>query len=83
MHQMAYYGKGKTIYNSGQMEWNYHTVDDRYVFNITTFVQNYLEGKIDTPSVELFLPLTAEQNVIFKANGNEPTITFDFAYTIY
>jgi hypothetical protein len=71
------------VHSLSFMDGTYHTVDDRYVFNITTFVQNYLEGKIDTPSVELFLPLTAQQNVIFKANGNEPTITFDFAYTIY
>ena len=65
------------------MDGTYYSADDRYVFNIATFVQYYLEGKIDSPSVELFLPLTAEKNVIFKANGNDPSITFDFAYTIY
>jgi hypothetical protein len=65
------------------LDGTYHSVDDRYVFNIATFVQDYLEGKIDTPSVELFLPLSSEKNVIFKANGNNPSVSFDFAYTIY
>jgi len=65
------------------MDGTYDSSDECYVFNITSFVQYYLEGKIDTPSVELFLPLSAEKNVIFKANGNDPSLSFDFAYTIY
>ena len=71
------------VHDLSFMDGSYHSADDRYVFNIATFVQDYLEGKIDSPSVELFLPLSAEKNVIFKANGNDPSISFDFAYTIY
>ena len=71
------------VHDLNFMDGTYYSADDRYVFNITSFVQNYLEGKIDTPSVEMFLPLSAEKNVIFKANGNNPSISFDFAYTIY
>ncbi len=61
----------------------YYSEKDSYIFNITTFVQQYLNGEIDEPSVELFLPLTATQNVIFKANSNEPAFKLEFAYTIF
>ncbi len=65
------------------MDGRYDTVGDYYKFNITTFVQQYLEGTVENPSVELFFPLTAEKNVIFRANGNNPAIRFEFAYTIF
>jgi hypothetical protein len=65
------------------MDGTYYTEKDSYQFNITTFVQQYLDGEIDTPSVELFFPLSAEQNVIFMSNGNVPAFKFEFAYTIY
>ena len=31
MHQYAYFGKGKTIHSSGQMEWFKNIVDDRSI----------------------------------------------------
>jgi hypothetical protein len=65
------------------MDGTYYNEKDSYIFNITTFVQKYLDGEIEQPSVELFLPLTATQNVIFKANSNEPAFKLEFAYTIY
>jgi Domain of unknown function (DUF4270) len=71
------------IHDVSFMDGTYHTDKDSYQFNITTFVQQYLDGEIDTPSVELFFPLSAEQNVIFGANGNDPAFKFEFAYTIY
>jgi len=71
------------IHDVSFMDGTYHTNQDSYFFNITTFVQQYLQGEIENPSVELFFPLTATQNVIFKANTNVPAIRFEFAYTIY
>ena len=65
------------------LDGTYHTDKDSYIFNISTFVQKYLQGEIDNPSVEMFFPLTATQNVIFKANANVPALKFEFAYTIY
>lgn len=65
------------------MDGTYHKDIDCFVFNIPTFVQKYLEGKIEYPSIELYFPLSADQNVIFKANQNDSTIRFEFAYTIY
>jgi hypothetical protein len=65
------------------LDGTYYSDKDCYIFNITTFVQKYLEGDIEFPSVEMFYPSSVTQNAIFKANGNTPTIKFDFAYTIY
>jgi hypothetical protein len=65
------------------MDGTYYNEKDSYIFNITTFVQKYLDGEIEEPTVELFLPLTAVQNVIFKANSNEPAFRLEFAYTVY
>jgi len=65
------------------MDGTYHTDEESYFFNITTFVQQYLQGEIENSSVELFFPLSATQNVIFKANTNVPAIRFEFAYTLY
>ncbi len=71
------------VHDVSFMDGTYHKDIDCYVFNIPTFVQKYLEGEIANPSVELYFPLSADQNVIFKANQNNPTVRFEFAYTIY
>ncbi|HCM59535.1 MAG TPA: hypothetical protein DIS74_04020 [Bacteroidales bacterium] len=65
------------------MDGTFYNDRDSYIFNITSFVQKYLRGEIDEPSVELFFPLSAVQNVIFKANTNEPAFKLEFAYTLY
>lgn len=65
------------------MDGTYYSDNDYYLFNITTFVQKYLNGEIEEPSVELFLPLTVTRNAIFRANANEPAFKLEFAYTIY
>jgi hypothetical protein len=71
------------IHDVSFMDGTYSSEKDCYVFNITSFVQNYLNGEIEEPSVELFFPLSAVQNVIFKANSNEPAFKLEFAYTVY
>jgi hypothetical protein len=71
------------LHSSSFMGGTYSTEKDCYIFNIASFVQQYIEGKIETPSVEMFYPASVTQNAIFKANSNNPTIRFDFAYTIY
>lgn len=71
------------VHGLSYMDGTYNKDKDSYIFNITSFVQQYIEGGIDTPSVELFFPLSAVKNVIFKANGNNPAFRLEFAYTIY
>ncbi len=65
------------------MDGTYYSESGSYIFNITSFAQRYLDGKIDEPSVELFLPLSASHNVIFRANSNNPAFRMEFAYTIF
>lgn len=65
------------------LDGTYNKDKKSYIFNITSFVQQYIDEKIDNPSVEFFFPLTAKKNVIFKANGNNPSFRLEFAYTIY
>lgn len=71
------------VHSLSYMDGTYNKDKKSYIFNITSFVQEYLEGEIDNPSVELFFPLSAAKNVIFKANGNNPAFKLEFAYTIY
>lgn len=71
------------VHDVSFMDGTYHNDKDSYIFNITSFVQKYLRGEIDEPSVELFFPLTASQNVIFKANTNMPAFKLEFAFTLY
>jgi hypothetical protein len=65
------------------MDGTYYSDKDHYLFNITTFVQKYLNGEIEEPSVELFLPLAGSRNAIFRANEKKPSFKLEFAYTIY
>ena len=71
------------VHDISFMDGTYYSANDHYVFNITTFVQKYLDGEIEEPSVELFLPLSVTRNAIFMANANEPAFKLEFAYTIF
>lgn len=65
------------------LDGTYSTTGDYYVFNITSFVQQYIDGVIDEPSVEMYFPSIVDRNVIFGVNGNSPAVRFEFAYTVY
>jgi hypothetical protein len=71
------------MHDASFLDGTYYTTGDNYVFNITSFVQQYISGKIDKPSVEMYFPTTVDKNVIFGVNGNSPTVRFEFAYTVY
>jgi hypothetical protein len=71
------------IHDVGFLDGTYYNDKDYYIFNITSFVQLYLEGVVANPSVEMYYPLASDSNVIFKANSNDPTVKFEFVYTIY
>jgi hypothetical protein len=48
----------------------YYSADkDRYAFNLASFVQEYLEGRISEPVVELYMPVTINRDAIFRVNG--------------
>jgi len=71
------------VHDIGFLDGTYYNAKDYYVFNITSFVQQYLDGGIENPSVEMYYPLASDSNVIFKVNANDPTVRFEFVYTIY
>jgi hypothetical protein len=71
------------IHDVGFLDGTYYNAKDYYIFNITSFVQQYLEGVVENPSVEMYYPLASDSNVIFKVNANDPTVRFEFVYTIY
>jgi hypothetical protein len=47
---------------------NYSVEDDEYVINMAVFVQEYLEGRIEEPVVEIVLPASAAADLVLKAN---------------
>ncbi len=71
------------IHDVGFLDGTYYNANDYYIFNITSFVQQYLNGVVENPSVEMYYPLASDSNVIFKVNANDPTVRFEFVYTLY
>ncbi|MDZ7739129.1 MAG: hypothetical protein U5K32_08720 [Bacteroidales bacterium] len=61
----------------------YSKVYNQYEVNIASFVQQYLEGDITEPEIEIFLPEQSSRNLIMKANrGADEGVRFEFTYTI-
>jgi hypothetical protein len=58
-----------------------NTTQKTYSFNIASFVQEYLEGNIPQPVIEMVLPEGEYKNVILKANQSHPPVKFEFSYT--
>jgi hypothetical protein len=59
----------------------YSTSTKSYSFNISSFAQEYLDGKIPSPELEMYFPEGQYQNVILKANTNTKPVKFEFTYT--
>lgn len=53
----------------------------KYSFNIGSFVQEYLEGKIPLPEVEMYLPDGEYKNAILRANDSTLPVKFELTYT--
>jgi hypothetical protein len=54
-----------------------------YSFNIASFVQEYIEGRISEPVIEMYFPAGEYSNVILKANSSYKPAKFEFIYTRY
>lgn len=62
----------------------YSKVNNRYEINIASFVQQYLEGDIAEPVIEIFLPERSSNNLIMKANrGADEGVRFELTYTYF
>ncbi|MDX9928501.1 MAG: DUF4270 family protein [Bacteroidales bacterium] len=57
----------------------YRLEDDNYALNIASFVQEYLEGRIPEPVVEIFMPQGYDADLILKANSASKKIKLELA----
>jgi hypothetical protein len=59
----------------------FNSTSKTYSFNLASFVQEYLEGRISDPVVEMYYPEGEYKNVILKANNSHSPVKFEFTYT--
>jgi hypothetical protein len=52
-----------------------------YNFNLASFAQEYLEGRIPLPEVDMYFPEGEVKNVILKVNNSPSPVKFQFVYT--
>ncbi|MBA4322226.1 MAG: hypothetical protein C0408_05350, partial [Odoribacter sp.] len=69
------------LVNPGFFDGSFNSTKKTYSFNLASFVQEYLEGRIDEPVVEMYYPDGEYKNVILKANNGSPPVKFEFTYT--
>ena len=63
------------------LDGEYDYITDRYKLNIVNFVQQYLDGDIPEPAIELFLPRSFGTNLIMRANGASSSPRLEVAFT--
>lgn len=65
------------------LDGSFNKVTNLYQVNISDFVQNYFEGNIEKPEIEIFLPELSTKNLIVKANREtEDDVRFELTYTV-
>ena len=85
---MKYKQTDTTIYivpdyqvSSSFYDGTFNSTNNTYSFNIASFAQEYLEGRIADPTIEMYFPEGEYRNVILKANNSHFPVKFDFTYT--
>jgi hypothetical protein len=69
--------------NANFFDGTFNSTTKKYSFNLTAFVQLFLEGKIQSPEVEMYFPDGEFRNVILKSDISFEPVKFDFIYTRY
>ena len=59
----------------------FNTAAKTYSFNLSAFAQEYLEGRIPDPVVDMYFPEGEIKNVILKANNSPSPVGFQFVFT--
>jgi hypothetical protein len=59
----------------------FNTSSKVYNFNLASFAQEYLEGRIPLPEVDMYFPEGEVKNVILKVNDSPSPVKFQFVYT--
>jgi hypothetical protein len=65
----------------GFFDGTFNSTSKTFSFNLASFVQEYLEGRISDPVVEMYYPEGEYKNVILKANNSHSPVKFEFTYT--
>ena len=65
------------------LDGTYNKITNQYQVNISNFVQEYIEGSIVDPVIEIYLPELGTQNLIVKANReSEDAVRFELTFTV-
>jgi len=85
---MKYKQTDTTIYivpdyqvSSSFFDGSFNSTTNTYSFNLASFAQEYLEGRISDPVIEMYFPEGEYRNVILKANNSHFPVKFNFTYT--
>jgi hypothetical protein len=69
--------------NPGYFDGTFNSSTKSYTFNLGSFVQEYLEGRIPSPEVEMYMSEGEFKNAILKTSISAVPARFDFTYTKY
>ena len=69
--------------SSDFMDGQFYSLDEQYILNITNFVQEYLEGDIPEPEIEIVLSSFARENAIFYGNNGARKPKLEIVYTSF
>jgi hypothetical protein len=67
--------------NPAFFDGSFSSTTKKYTFNLASFTQMYLEGKIPLPELDLYFQEGEYKNVILKANHATSKVKFEFTYT--
>lgn len=67
--------------NPSFFDGSFSSTTKKYTFNLASFTQQYLEGKIPLPELDLYFPEGEYKNVILRANHSASKVRFEFTYT--
>jgi hypothetical protein len=71
------------LIDSEFLDGSFNKITNLYKVNISSFVQNYFEGEIVEPVIEIYLPELSTKNLIIKANREtEDAVRFELTYTV-
>lgn len=67
--------------SSSFFDGTFNTSAKTYSFNLAAFAQEYLEGRIPDPVIDMYFPEGEIKNVILKANNSSDPVKFQFVFT--
>lgn len=69
------------LLSSSFFDGSLNTTTKKYTFNLSSFVQEYLNGNIPEPELDLYLMEGEYRNVILKGKNSTSPVKFEFVFT--